>query len=356
MSYSSALHLVRGVKSRLAHSGVEAEALFAEAGLDEGDGLACDALTLSDKLSHLWELLVEKSGDPLLGLKISTPHRLGWLGVMGQIMLDSPTVQSTIERCHGHTRVGMLLPGRQRVVPQQRYDFVWCVLLRTLRCAAGRDDATPVVVEYAFPQPANTQVYSDTFGCPVKFNMPHNVMEFSDTELVMALPRNQPLENGNGRHALASLARAEPPCFAAKVQAMLASLLPKGPPHRDEVAAHLMMSERTLQRRLAEEGTSFTSLVDDTRRELARQSLRSGELSLKMLSFQLGFSEPSAFYRACKRWFGMAPSDIVQMAHQPGPPPPLLAKPAQQQQQQQQQPAPTAAAAAAAGMLRKLIA
>ena len=91
---------------------------------------------------------------------------------------------------------------------------------------------------------------------------------------------------------------------------LLASLLPKGPPHRDDVAAQLMMSERTLQRRLAEEGTSFTNLVDDTRRELARQSLSAGELSLKMLSFQLGFSEPSAFYRACKRWFGMAPSDI----------------------------------------------
>ncbi|NRR33251.1 AraC family transcriptional regulator ligand-binding domain-containing protein [Oxalobacteraceae bacterium] len=316
MTYSSALHLVRGVKSRLAHSGVEADALFAEAGLDEGDGLACDALTLSDKLSHLWELLVEKSGDPLLGLKISTPHRLGWLGVMGHIMLVSPTVQSTIERCHGHTRVGMLLPGAHRVVPQQRYDFVWCVLLRTLRSASGNDDATPVVVEYAFPPPANAQVYSDTFGCPVKFNMPHNVMEFADADLVMALPQSH---NMDGGRVLETLARAEPPTLGAKVQALLAGMLPKGPPHRDEVAARLMMSERTLQRRLAEEGTSFTILVDDTRRELARQSLSCGELSLKMLSFQLGFSEPSAFYRACKRWFGMAPSDIVHLAHQPGP-------------------------------------
>ena len=310
MTYSSALHLVRGVKSRLAQSGVDAEELFAEAGLDEGDGLACDALTMSDKLSHLWELLVEKSGDPLLGLKISTPHRLGWLGVMGHIMLVSPTVQSTIERCHGHTRVGLVLPGAHREVPQQRYDFVWCVLLRTLRCASGRDDATPVVVEYTFPAPANAHAYAATFGCPVKFGMPHNVMEFADADLVMALPPDPPLQAGAGQPMLASLARAEPPTFSAKVQALLASLLPKGPPHRDDVAAQLMMSERTLQRRLAEEGTSFTNLVDDTRRELARQSLSCGELSLKMLSFQLGFSEPSAFYRACKRWFGRTPNTL----------------------------------------------
>ena len=136
--------------------------------------------------------------------------------------------------------------------------------------------------------------------------MPHNVLEFSDADLGRALPPNPPRQDGGGQRVLASLARAEPPTFAAKVQGLLATLLPKGPPHRDDVAAQLMMSERTLQRRLAEEGTSFTTLVDDTRRELAHQSLSAGELSLKMVSFQLGFAEPSAFYRACKRRFGMA--------------------------------------------------
>jgi AraC-like DNA-binding protein len=230
---------------------------------------------------------------------------------MGHIMLVSPTVQSTIERCHGHTRVGIVLPGLQRAVPMQRYDFVWCVLLRTLRCASGRDDAVPVVVEYAFPEPVNAAFYEQTFGCPVRFNRPHNVMEFADSDLVDALA-------SPGAPVLAQLAHAAPPSFTARVQEILAALLPKGPPHRDAVAARLMMSERTLQRRLAEEGTSFTSLVDDTRRELARQSLEAGDLSLKMLSFQLGFSEPSAFYRACKRWFGMTPSDIVHHGEKHG--------------------------------------
>jgi AraC-like DNA-binding protein len=313
MSYSSALHLVRGVKSRLALSGIVADSLFEQAGLNEGDGLACDALALSDKLSHLWELLVDHARDPQIGLKVSTPHRLGWLGVMGHIMLVSPTVQSTIERCHGHTRVGIVLPGLQRAVPIQRYDFVWCVLLRTLRRASGRDDAVPVVVEYAFPEPANAAFYEQTFGCPVHFGRRHNVMEFSDSDLVDALtPAAQ------ASPVLERLAHTAPPSFTARVQEILAAMLPKGPPHRDAVAARLMMSERTLQRRLAEEGTSFTSLVDDTRRELARQSLEAGDLSLKMLSFQLGFSEPSAFYRACKRWFGMTPSDIVHHGEKHG--------------------------------------
>ncbi|HCN88820.1 MAG TPA: hypothetical protein DIT28_06530, partial [Oxalobacteraceae bacterium] len=113
--------------------------------------------------------------------------------------------------------------------------------------------------------------------------------------------------------------------FTSKVQCLLASLLPKGEPLRDEVAKRLMMSERTLQRRLAEEHTNFTKLVDDTRREMAQQYLSNGQLSLKKLSFQLGFSEPSAFYRACKRWFGRSPKqfqqepaagDVIQMSPQ----------------------------------------
>ncbi|WEF30675.1 AraC family transcriptional regulator [Pseudoduganella chitinolytica] len=318
MPYSSALHLVRGVKSRLTHSGVAADALFEQAGLTE-EGLACDALTLSDRLSHLWELVVAQSGDPLIGLKVSTPHRLGWLGVMGHIMLVSPTVQSTIERCHGHTRVGILLPGARRAVPLQRYDFVWCVLLRTLRSAAGRDDATPVQVEYAFPEPANACYYEETFGCPVHFNRPYNVMEFADADLVAALPEARMPAAGDARPVLASLARAQLPRFSARVQDIVATMLPKGPPHRDAVAARLMMSERTLQRRLAEEGTSFSALVDETRRELARRSLESGDQSLKMLSFQLGFSEPSAFYRACKRWFGTTPSDLAHHGERHAP-------------------------------------
>jgi AraC-like DNA-binding protein len=71
-----------------------------------------------------------------------------------------------------------------------------------------------------------------------------------------------------------------------------------------------MTSERTLQRRLAEEGTNFTRLVDDTRRLLAQQYLTRRDVSLKKMSFQLGFSDPSAFCRACKRWFGVSPKQL----------------------------------------------
>jgi AraC-like DNA-binding protein len=67
------------------------------------------------------------------------------------------------------------------------------------------------------------------------------------------------------------------------------------------------MSERTLQRRLEEERSSFALVIDDTRRELAEQYLSRLKLSLGEAAYLLGFADQSSFFRACKRWFGVPP-------------------------------------------------
>jgi AraC-like DNA-binding protein len=67
------------------------------------------------------------------------------------------------------------------------------------------------------------------------------------------------------------------------------------------------MSERTLQRRLEEEATSFVQLLDDTRRELANQYLGRLHLSLAQAAYLLGFADQRSFFRACRRWFQLSP-------------------------------------------------
>jgi AraC-like DNA-binding protein len=83
--------------------------------------------------------------------------------------------------------------------------------------------------------------------------------------------------------------------------------LPDGEPRRDQIARELHMSERTLQRRLEEEATSFGKLLDDTRRELAELHLGRLDLSLAQAAYLLGFADQSSFFRACKRWFRLTP-------------------------------------------------
>ena len=76
--------------------------------------------------------------------------------------------------------------------------------------------------------------------------------------------------------------------------------------HIEHVAKQLGMTARNLQRRLKDDGTSFQTVREDVRRELAKRYL-DDRLAISEISFLLGFSEPSAFFRAFKRWTGMTP-------------------------------------------------
>jgi AraC-like DNA-binding protein len=83
-----------------------------------------------------------------------------------------------------------------------------------------------------------------------------------------------------------------------------------GQPVLPDVARRLGVSERTLQRRLSERETTFTDVVDDTRRAIAEDHLRRDKLSVGEIAFLLGYSEPSAFSRAFHRWTGAWPADF----------------------------------------------
>jgi AraC-like DNA-binding protein len=104
------------------------------------------------------------------------------------------------------------------------------------------------------------------------------------------------------------------------VQNLLVTMIEQGGALREAVAKRLLISERTLQRRLADEGTDFSTLVDEVRREIAQQYLGNDKLTLKMLSYKLGFSDPSAFHRACVRWFGKAPGEFSALPGKRSPP------------------------------------
>jgi AraC-like DNA-binding protein len=357
MIYSLAMELVKDFRQVFgAHPAlrdVDADALFCQAALQGHECAGDDALALSDKLSRLWELMLDATGDPLLGLKLGMPQPLDGAGLIGHILrvspdvrgaienlvrylpLLSPTAQAGIERLPGGLRVELRLPAGDRPAPLQRYDFVWSATLRTLRAATQRESLRPLLLSYAFasPPPSIMHSYAETFGCEVRFGMPVNAVEFDAAALATPIPAADPAADDWALRLLVELAQSQPVRtrrlnerrkggarlviepdigFRGRVRQLLVDMLPKGEPLREEVARQLRMSERTLQRRLAEEGTNFTRLVDDIRRELAQQYLAGGQMSLKRLSFQLGFSDPSAFCRACKRWFGQSPKQLQQ--------------------------------------------
>ncbi len=100
--------------------------------------------------------------------------------------------------------------------------------------------------------------------------------------------------------------------FAERTRAVLMEALPSGQLGMNNVAQRLAVSSRTLQRRLSEEGTSFKTVVDDTRESLARHYLRRTQLTATEIAYLLGFDEATSFFRAFHRWTGTTPEALRQ--------------------------------------------
>jgi AraC-like DNA-binding protein len=125
-----------------------------------------------------------------------------------------------------------------------------------------------------------------------------------------ALPTGNPeVAAATERVALDYLARLDRNDTVTQVRQRIRERLPSGVPSQAEVARALALSPRTLARRLEEAQTSFTALLDETRRSLAEQYLQRTDFSVAEVAYLVGFAESSSFNRAFRRWTGRAPGD-----------------------------------------------
>lgn len=315
--------------------GLDAQTLVAEAGFRLGATDVSNVGGLTDSFTRAWELAVARTGDPTLGLTPPT-HPLMSLGVLSHVVLTAPDVRSALqslahfmhlssptasadidvegERCR---IVLHIAPGR-RPVAHQRYDHLGVTCLRGLWWITGRE-VRPLAFHHPGPQPANPERWRGVFGCPVHFNAPVCVLELPAAVLGMRVPTANPTVSDLCEKMARQLSKQQGVRVSVRVRQALWERLSEGDPRREIVAFALCVSERTLQRRLAEEGTSFADLVDDVRREAAERYFAHGDCSPTEITFALGFSDPSNFYRACKRWFGRSPGAMRHASRTPAP-------------------------------------
>lgn len=151
--------------------------------------------------------------------------------------------------------------------------------------------------------------YVDRFGLEPRFNGASNRLLFDAAALDWPLLTHDEylhaiLERvAQSRHAAATDSLLE------DVQEALAkSILAGSTPTIEAIAGACRMSPRSLRQRLSNSGASFRRLLDETRRDIAREHLAGG-LSVSEIAYLLGFSEPAAFQHACKRWYGKSVGD-----------------------------------------------
>jgi AraC-like DNA-binding protein len=316
----------KAMKDAFTQRGLDVDGLLAEAGVDLSQAEELDLAELTDGFSRAWELAVAKTGDVAIGLTVPT-HPLNSLGVLSHVVLSAANVQGALQALsrfthlvsptatidlkteNGRSFLMLTIASGRRPVPSQRYDFYSTVLLHGIRWVTGRE-VRPIAFHHPGAEPADVQRWRDAFGCNVQFNAPNCLIEINTADLALPIPTADQTVADLCERIATQIAEQQGGSVSIRVRQALMKHLSKGDPRRETMASMLCMSERTLQRRLTEEGTSFAELVDEVRRELAQRYFQHSDCSPTEITFALGFSDPSNFYRACKRWFGRSPSTM----------------------------------------------
>lgn len=174
-------------------------------------------------------------------------------------------------------------------------------------------DCRPALACFTHAAPAHAALYADHLPCPCVFGWHRNELRY-DTDVLARRPRlANPFTQAALQSACDSLLADMAPCpgFAAKVHLALRRLPDPGAGMK-AVASALKMTDRTLRRRLACEGTSFSDIADQVRCSLARQHLQRPGVSIEQVAALTGFSDLANFRRAFLRWTGMTPAQFRQ--------------------------------------------
>lgn len=175
-------------------------------------------------------------------------------------------------------------------------------------------DKKITAMHFRHARPPHTDQSEELFGCEVQYEAPLDMMELEPSLVEMPLPQANAdlLKILCARLDKALAAIYHPLTAGEEVFHCVQAELEGGAPTLDKVAEALSLSERTLRRRLAQEGTSFRSIVEAARKDACEIFLRERKKSIAEIAQALGYSEQSAFTRAFKSWYGKPPSAYIR--------------------------------------------
>lgn len=306
------------------HYGLDAEALLATAGITGEQLQAADALIPFDRVAMVFLQALQMTGDPALGLVIGSLVQPRSYQVLGYAVLSCETLGEAIDRLIRYEKlVGKLgetrmieLSDRCRLVWNAPISGPWSRFLNDAAISGWITLARQLVTEAPafevfFEHACDTDRsrYETMLGAPVHFNAAFSGVEFGREVLQVRMSgADSGLRGMMDKQAAALLQDFDSRVnLVSEVRSVLVRILPDGEPAMERVAHQLSMSERVLQTRLREVGMTFTAVIEDVRRSLAKLYLQQTTANLVDIAFLLGFSEQSAFSRAFRRWEGESP-------------------------------------------------
>lgn len=187
-----------------------------------------------------------------------------------------------------------------------------------------RQPLTPRRVEFASERPKHDTRH-DYFRCPIRYGASRNALVLKSADLNRPFPGHNPelLEVLTPALAAALGELEAQSSIREQAKVVLKRSLASGRPELSDVAHELGMSERTLQRRITEEGSTFRELVAHARQELWRRLLADPASSIDEVAYLLGYQDTSSFYRAFRDGEGVTPNrwrelNGTDLASEPG--------------------------------------
>lgn len=277
---------------------------------------------------RLWDRAAELTGDALFGLHAAAAIRPGTFDVLDYAVRTAPDLRTALQRLARYNRLVHdlatfeLIPigdglriehrfeGDGRRPSRQAAEFTLASLV-VVGSQIGSAPLQALDVGFAHSAVGPAEAFFEVFGVAPRFDAPVSCLVLAGEVLDRPVPSADPaLSRIVTTHAEQLLSTFAPvrESIAAQVRRQLAEDMASGSTTLKQVARRLNLSERSLQRRLDDEGTRFAELVDEVRRELALRYIADKRLALGEVAYLLGFAEPSPFHRAFKRWTGTTPA------------------------------------------------
>ncbi|WP_370261235.1 AraC family transcriptional regulator [Limnobacter sp.] len=266
---------------------------------------------------------------PGLGLQAGARYHLNTYGIWGYALITSPNFQQAIELglryldlTFAFARVSM---SRQAGVvfielavdhlPPSVRGFIVerdASAIQVLQQALFGKTIPLIGMEFSVPPSAPVSEYREVFGCEPRFGQPVSRASFSDTWLALRLPSADPDSAKACEAQLEELLsrRQKLGGVSAWLRNKLIADLANAP-NLEQIASDNFMTERTLRRRLTEEGTSYRDILSEVRQAMAEELLCRAHLSVAEVSSRLGYASSSAFIHAFQKWHNCSPRQFL---------------------------------------------
>jgi AraC-like DNA-binding protein len=306
-------------------AGLRPEMLLQHAGLPATLHLNTQAIVTTAQFFALWKAIERLMPEPGLGIRMvealdtiahppsvliafhARDYREGLVRLARFKRLCTPE-QLLCDEVKGECKVTVMWPHATEPTPAIAIDVTFATLIELGRRGSGQR-ITPNRIELARSNP-RSDVHHRYFGCPIRFGAAADVLVLKSTDLRAPFPGHNPEMLDLLTPALSSALEEIQvhDSTGAQVKILMKRALASGRPELSQIARDLGVSERTLQRRITEEGTTFRALLSDARRELGRQLLSARDMSINEVAYLLGYQDTNAFHRAFREWEGVSPA------------------------------------------------